>query len=66
MDDAPLVTGGPYRWLRHPNYAVVAAETVVLPMIFGQWEIALAAGAATAMLLRHRIATEEGALADRR
>ncbi len=66
VDDAPLVTGGPYRWLRHPNYAVVAAETVVLPMIFGQWEIALAAGAATAMLLRHRIATEEGALAGRR
>lgn len=66
VDDAPLVTGGPYRWLRHPNYAVVAAETVVLPMIFGQWEIALAAGTATAMLLRHRIATEEGALAGRR
>lgn len=64
--DAPLVTGGPYRWLRHPNYAVVAAEIVVLPLVFGQWWIALIAGAATGLLLRHRIAVEESALADRR
>jgi len=64
--DAPLVTGGPYRWLRHPNYAVVAAEIVVLPLVFGQWWIALIAGAATGLLLRHRIAVEESVLADRR
>lgn len=64
--DTPLVTGGPYRWLRHPNYAVVAAEIVVLPLVFGQWWIALIAGAATGLLLRHRIAVEESALADRR
>lgn len=64
--DAPLITGGPYRWFRHPNYAVVAAEIVVLPLVFGQWWIALAAGLATALLLRHRIAVEENALAGRR
>ena len=63
--DAPLVTGGPYRWLRHPNYAVVMAEIVVLPLVFGQWWIALIAGLATALLLRHRIAVEESALAGR-
>lgn len=66
VEDAPLMTGGPYRWLRHPNYAVVAAEVVVLPLIFGQWEIAVVAGAATALLLRHRIAVEDGVLAGRR
>ncbi len=62
---APLVTGGPYRWLRHPNYAVVMAEIVVLPLVFGQWGIALVAGLATGFLLRHRIAVEESALAGR-
>lgn len=66
LAEAPLVTGGPYRWLRHPNYAVVAAEIVVLPLVFGEWWIAAVAGLATAFLLRHRIAVEESALASRR
>ena len=30
--NAPLVTSGPYRYLRHPNYAVVAAEIAILPL----------------------------------
>ena len=64
--EAPLITGGPYRWVRHPNYVVVAAEIVVLPLVFGQVWIAIAAGAATALLLRHRIAVEDRALAERR
>lgn len=63
---APLITGGPYRWVRHPNYLVVAAEIVVLPLVFGQVWIAVAAGAATALLLRHRIAVEDEALSTRR
>ena len=65
LPDAPLVTGGPYRWFRHPNYAVVAAEIVLLPLVFGQWWTAGAAGLATALLLRHRIAVEDAALAGR-
>jgi len=32
---------GPYRWMRHPNYAVVAAEIAMLPLAFGAWKIAL-------------------------
>jgi len=63
---APLVTAGPYRWVRHPNYLVVAAEIVVLPLVFGQIWIAAVAGAATALLLRHRIAVEDRSLAGRR
>ena len=64
--EAPLITAGPYRWMRHPNYLVVAAEIIVLPLVFGQIWIAIAAGAATALLLRHRIAVEDRALAGRR
>jgi methyltransferase len=32
-----FVTAGPYRFVRHPNYAVVIAETVLLPLFHGAW-----------------------------
>jgi methyltransferase len=65
LPGAPLVHRGPYRWLRHPNYLIVAAEIAVLPLSFGAWEIALVFSLANALLLRHRIAVEQQALADR-
>lgn len=64
--DAPLIQGGPYRFLRHPNYAVVVAEVAVLPLVFGAWEIAALFSALNLALLRHRIHIEEAALAPRR
>ncbi len=60
---APLVTRGPYRFLRHPNYLVVALEIPVLPLAFGAWHIALAFGLANLALLAQRIRVEERALA---
>jgi len=63
---APLVRRGPYRFLRHPNYLVVAGEIAVLPLAFGAWGIALAFSIANALLLAHRIRVEEAALAPRR
>ena len=63
---APLVKHGPYRFLRHPNYAVVAAEIALLPLVFGAWEIALVFSALNLVVLRRRIAAEDVALADRR
>ena len=63
---APLRRVGPYRFLRHPNYAVVAAETAVLPLVFGAWGLALAFGLAHLPLLAWRIRVEEAALAPRR
>ena len=62
---APLVKRGPYRWVRHPNYWVVLAEVVILPLAFGQVVPAVLFGIAKALLLRHRIRVEEAALADR-
>ena len=59
---AALVTRGPYRWLRHPNYLVVAAEIALLPLAFGAWDIALVFSAANAAMLLHRIRVEEAAL----
>lgn len=54
-----LVIRGPYRWLRHPNYWVVAAEIALLPLVFGAWEIAILFSAINAGMLYHRIGIEE-------
>lgn len=66
LPDVPLVRRGPYRWLRHPNYVVVAAEIAVLPLAFGAVGIALIFSAANLILLAVRIHAEEAALASRR
>ena len=66
LPGAPLVRRGPYRFLRHPNYLVVAGEIAVLPLAFGAWEIAILFSLANAVLLAHRIRVEDTALAPRR
>jgi methyltransferase len=66
LPEAPLVRRGPYRFMRHPNYAIVAGEIAVLPLIFGAWRIALVFSVLNAALLWHRIRVEDQALARRR
>jgi len=66
LPGAPLVRRGPYRWLRHPNYLVVAAEILVLPLAFGAWQIAVLFSLANALVLGLRLRVEERALASRR
>jgi methyltransferase len=58
----PVVTKGPYRWLRHPNYLAVVVEGIALPLIHGAWWTALAFTVANALLLAMRIRVEEDAL----
>jgi methyltransferase len=62
MPDAPLVRRGPYRFVDHPNYAVVVAEIAVLPLVFGLWWIALVFTIADGLLLWIRIREENRAL----
>jgi methyltransferase len=59
----PLVTGGPYRWLRHPNYVAVVAEGVALPLVHTAWVAAVAFTVLNAALLTVRIRCENRALA---
>ena len=66
LPDEPLVRRGPYRFLRHPNYLIVAGEIAVLPLIFGAWRLALLFSVANAALLWYRIRVEDRALAPRR
>jgi methyltransferase len=60
---AARVTGGPYRWLRHPNYVAVVAEGAALPLIHTAWITALAFTVLNAVLLSTRIRVENSALA---
>jgi methyltransferase len=59
----PLVARGPYRWLRHPNYVVVAGEIAVLPLALGLPLTATLFTLANAIVLAWRIQVEERALA---
>lgn len=60
---APRVTGGPYRFLSHPNYVAVVLEGVALPMVHTAWITAIVFTVLNAALLRTRITVENDALA---
>jgi len=60
---APLVTGGPYRWLRHPNYVAVVVEGFALPLVHTAWVTALVFTVLNGLLLRVRLRVENEALA---
>jgi methyltransferase len=66
VPDAPLVRTGPYRFLRHPNYAVVAGEIAILPVAFGALAIAVVFSVLNLALLARRIRIEERMLLPRR
>jgi methyltransferase len=62
LPNAPLVTGGPFRFVSHPNYLVVIGEIAVLPLVFGLWEVALVFSVLNAIVLWIRIRAENEAL----
>ena len=66
LPDAPLVKRGPYKFINHPNYAVVAGEIAVLPLVFGEWKVALVFTVLNGAILFFRIREEERALSARR
>ena len=66
LPEAPLVTAGPYRWLRHPNYFIVVVEIAALPLAFSAHGIAVTFSLLNALLLGHRIRIENHALRRRR
>jgi methyltransferase len=59
-----LIMGGPYRLMRHPNYAVVAGEIAVVPLALGMPIYALLFSIWNAAVLSVRIRAENTALAN--
>ncbi len=59
-----LVARGPYRFVSHPNYVVVACEIFVLPLALGLPWLSLLFGAANLVVLWWRIRVEGRALAE--
>lgn len=62
LPGAPLVSHGPFRFLRHPNYCVVIGEIAVLPLVFGLNAIAIVFTLLNAAMLWVRIRSEAQAL----
>lgn len=63
LPGAERVRVGPYRFTKHPLYAVVFLELATVPLMFGEWRIAAIASVLNALLLRTRVLAEEKALA---
>lgn len=62
LPGARLVRRGLYRWLRHPNYVVVALEIAVVPLGLGLPVFAAIFSLLQIPLLLHRMAVESAAL----
>jgi methyltransferase len=64
MDSTRLgvVTSGPFRFVRHPNYAAVFAEMLALPLVHTAWITSLAGSVAHMAVLAQRLSTEERVL----
>ncbi|MCU1315937.1 MAG: hypothetical protein JWN63_1259 [Candidatus Acidoferrum typicum] len=57
-----VVTCGPFRYVRHPNYAAVFAEMLALPLIHTAWITAVTGAIAHIGVLAQRLSTEERVL----
>jgi len=57
-----LVTRGPYRFIRHPNYLAIITEFVAIPVLCGAYRTAVVFSLANAWILARRIPQEERAL----
>jgi methyltransferase len=60
----PLVKKGPYKYIRHPNYIVVVAEILIIPLVFELYITAIVFTILNAIMLTIRIKAEEKAMQD--
>lgn len=64
LPDAQVVRKGPYTFMRHPNYAVVCLEILLLPIMFQAYFTAFCFTLLNVTMLSVRIPIEEKALRD--
>jgi len=63
LPGAPLIAAGPYRYISHPNYAIVTGEIALLPLALNLPLLALLFSVLNAVVLAIRIRAETRALA---
>jgi methyltransferase len=54
-----VITSGPFRYVRHPNYAAVFVEMLALPLIHSAWITATLGSLAHVAVLVERLSAEE-------
>jgi len=64
-DRQPILSGGPYRLLRHPNYLGVLLEAVALPLAGSTWICLAVLTPAVALVVVRRMRAEEALLRER-
>jgi methyltransferase len=64
LPGADVVKKGPYKFIRHPNYVIVATELLVLPLIFSAYFTAIVFSLLNIWMLSVRIPVEEKALTE--
>jgi len=62
VPNSKLVSSGPYKYLRHPNYVAVITEIAMIPLIFSCYITAVVFSFINLVLLRRRVNIEEEAL----
>ena len=62
LPDADIVMKGPYKYLKHPNYLIVATEIIVIPLLFNSYLTAILFTLLNIWMMSVRIPLEERAL----
>ncbi|WML45043.1 isoprenylcysteine carboxylmethyltransferase family protein [Neobacillus sp. PS3-40] len=62
LPNAKVIRRGPYRFIKHPNYAVVTLELFIIPLLFNAYFTALLFTILNIVILSIRIPEEERAL----
>lgn len=62
IPNGKLIKKGPYRFFNHPNYAVVIAEFILIPLVYKCYATLIIFSVLNALLLKRRIAEENIAL----
>jgi protein-S-isoprenylcysteine O-methyltransferase Ste14 len=60
--DQPVITGGPYRFVRHPSYAGILLAVIGLGLLIGNWLSLVALAVSVGLGLVYRIDVEDRAL----
>ncbi|MCG5105198.1 hypothetical protein L3V42_16840 [Oceanobacillus sp. APA_J-5(13-2)] len=64
LPDCPLISRGPYKFVKHPNYIIVGVELFIIPIMFGAYFTAFLFPILHLTLMTVRIPMENRALAE--